>query len=106
MGVFDVFKNLFGNSDNIDLKEIIRHGAYLVDVRTPAEFDKGHVKGSVNIPLKTLGSQLSKLKGKERIVVFCQSGIRSSQAKTLLEKNGFTNVFNGGTWNNVKQFVI
>lgn len=105
MGVFDIFKSLFGDSDNIDLKEIIQHGAYLVDVRTPAEFAKGHVKGSVNIPLKILNTQLSKFKGKERIIVFCQSGVRSSQAKTLLEKNGIENVFNGGTWNNVKQFV-
>ncbi|WP_353850680.1 rhodanese-like domain-containing protein [Flavobacterium sp.] len=87
------------------MKDIIAKGAFLVDVRTSAEFAEGHVKGSVNIPLDQVQNQLAKFKGKENIVVFCRSGNRSSQAKSILEQNGFTNVTNGGTWQEVNQII-
>jgi phage shock protein E len=101
----NIFQQLFGGAPSVDLAGIIKEGAFLVDVRTPGEFAGGHVKGSVNIPLDTVTSQLSKFKNKKNIIVFCQSGGRSGQAKTILEQNGFVNVTNGGTWNNVNQFV-
>ena len=100
-----IFEKLFGSTPKVDLTDIIKQGAFLVDVRTPGEFAGGNVKGSVNIPLDKVSSQLSKFKNKKNIIVFCQSGGRSSQAKTILEQNGFPNVINGGTWNNVSQFV-
>ena len=100
-----IFGQLFGGSATVDLQEIINEGAFLVDVRTPGEFAAGHVKGSENIPLDTIPSQLNKFKDKKNIVVFCQSGGRSSQAQTILEQSGFANVVNGGTWNHVNQYV-
>ena len=103
--MFGIFKNIFSNSDTTQMKDIISKGAFLVDVRTPAEFAEGHVNGSVNIPLDQIQNQLTKFKGKENIVVFCRSGNRSSQAKSILEQNGFTNVTNGGTWQEVNQII-
>ena len=99
------FKNLFGGGQTADLKAIIDQGAFLVDVREPGEFAGGTAKGAVNIPLGTVAAQLNKFKGKENIVVFCRSGNRSGQAKTILEQNGFKNVINGGTWEEVNQYV-
>ena len=101
----NIFNQLFGGSQSGDLKPIIEEGAFLVDVRTPGEFSQEHVKGSVNIPLDSVPAQLEKFKGKKNIVVFCRSGSRSSQAKNFLEQNGFTNVINGGTWEDVNQYV-
>ncbi|MGY3054491.1 phage shock protein E [Pedobacter sp. UYEF25] len=100
MGFFSL---LFGNTDNSKLKDAIKAGAFLVDVRGSGEFASGSVKGAVNIPLDKLPSQLAKFKGKKNIVVFCQSGNRSSKAKSLLEQSGIQNVLNGGTWNNVNR---
>ena len=97
------FSALFGKTDNSQLTEVIKEGAFLVDVRTPAEFSAGSVKGAVNIPLDRVPSQLSKFKNKKSIVVFCRSGNRSGQAKRILENNGLQNVINGGTWENVNQ---
>ena len=102
----NIFQHLHGiGRTNTDLKDIIEQGAFLVDVRTPSEFAMGHVNGSVNIPLDRIPSQLAQFEDRKNIVVFCLSGGRSTQAKLLLEKNGFTNVFNGGTWEQVNRLV-
>ncbi len=101
----NIFQKLFSNAPAVDLKSIIDEGAYLVDVRTPGEFLDGHVKGSVNIPLDRLTNQIIQLKNKKNIVVFCRSGNRSAQAKTILEQNGIGNVINGGAWDHVNKFV-
>jgi len=106
IAMFGIFKNLFGGStDNEELKQVISDGAFLVDVRTPGEFTTGSAKGAVNIPLDKVSGQLEKFKGKNKIVVFCRSGNRSSQAKSILEQNGFKNVLNGGTWENVNKII-
>ena len=98
-----IFGNIFGgNSNNGNLATLVNDGAFLVDVRTPGEFAEGNVKGSVNIPLDQVQNQLAKFKAKENIVVFCRSGNRSGQAKSILEQNGFKNVTNGGTWQDIE----
>ncbi len=95
------FSTLFGKKDNSELINALHSGAYLIDVRSPTEFASGSVKGAVNVPLDTLSRQTEKLKSKKQIVVFCMSGGRSSQAKTILEQGGCPNVINGGSWSNV-----
>jgi phage shock protein E len=87
------------------MDNLIKEAAFLVDVRTEDEFAEGHVNGSTNIPLDQVASQLEKFKEKEQIVIFCRSGNRSGQAKMILEQNGFKNVINGGTWQDVKAAV-
>lgn len=87
------------------MDNLIKEGAFLVDVRTEDEFSEGHVDGSTNIPLDQLASQLEKFKGKDQIIVFCRSGNRSGQAKMILEQNGFKNVINGGTWQDVQEAI-
>ena len=102
--MFGFFSNLLGqNSSDEALISTIKEGAFLVDVRTPMEFAEGSVKGAVNIPLDQIGNQLAKFKNKKNIVVFCRSGARSGQAKSILEQNGVKNVINGGTLQNVNQ---
>jgi rhodanese-related sulfurtransferase len=87
------------------MDNLIKEGAFLVDVRTEDEFSEGHVDGSTNIPLDQVASQLEKFKGKDQIIVFCRSGNRSGQAKMILEQNGFKNVINGGTWQDVQEAI-
>jgi rhodanese-related sulfurtransferase len=100
-----IFNNMFGGNSNDNLAALVNGGAFLVDVRTPEEFAEGNVKESTNIPLDQVAVNLDKFKGKENIVVFCRSGNRSGQAKNILEQNGFTNVTNGGTWQDVNEVI-
>jgi phage shock protein E len=102
MGILD---KIFGNNDNEALAELIIEGAFLVDVREPAEVAEGGVNGAVNIPLGNILANINAFKNKEHIVVFCRSGNRSGQAKAILEQNGFTNVTNGGTWQDVNSIL-
>lgn len=102
--MFGFFKNLFGGSSE-KLSEAIKNGAVLIDVRSQGEFASGNVKGSTNIPLDKLSSQLGKLKKDKPIVVFCASGMRSASAKSILERNGYANVINGGSWKNVQSVI-
>ena len=54
INMFSFFKNLFG--PGTDYKALVEAGAIIIDVRSPQEFDGGHIKGSKNIPvnIKTL----------------------------------------------------
>ncbi|SFA87484.1 Rhodanese-related sulfurtransferase [Flavobacterium swingsii] len=103
--MFGAFKKIFSKTNNSEMKKLITNGAFLVDVRTSSEFSQGNVKGSANIPLDQIQNQLSKFRGKEHIIVFCRSGNRSSQAKAILEQNGFTNIINGGSWLDVNDAI-
>ena len=99
------FNSVFGGSINENLATLVNEGAFLVDVRSSDEFAEGNVKRSTNIPLDQVSSNLDKFKGKEKIVVFCRSGNRSGQAKAILEQNGFANVTNGGTWEDINAVI-
>ncbi len=98
------FQKLFGLGPKVDLADIINNQkALIVDVRTPGEFKQGHVKGSINIPLNTIAQADKKLKGKEPIVLCCASGMRSGNATSQLKSKGYSQVFNGGSWNKVNR---
>ncbi len=89
-----------------EVKEKLRNSrdAILLDVRTNAERTRGHIQGSLHIPLHAIVRQsdtLDKYRGKE-IICYCQSGNRSISAAARLKKLGFTvaNMQGGiGEWN-------
>ena len=75
--------------------ELINHeDAVVVDVRSIAEFNGGHILNALNIPLNGLKNQLGQLeKRKDRpIILCCRSGSRSGAAVKLLRKSGFEHV--------------
>lgn len=97
-------KKVFG-SPSADFRNLVKQGALIVDVRTPAEFRAGHLEGSKNIPLDSLGERINDLKKMNKpIITVCRSGARSSVAKGLL-KNAGLEVYNGGAWISLKNKV-
>lgn len=90
---------LNGCSDNTGKAwQMINDGALLVDVRTPREYNAGHLPNAKLIPISQVESRLEEFGGDKNrpIVVYCASGGRSGKAKGILESHGFTNVVNGG----------
>ena len=94
-----------GGSDNERVQEMLNDGALIIDVRTPGEFQGGHVVGSKNIPLQEVGGKVNKLKKINKpIILCCASGNRSGQAANFLKSKGIE-CENGGSWTRVNSMV-
>ncbi len=91
-------KKMLGLGPTVDYKTLVANGAIVLDVRTKGEFQGGHIKGSVNIPLQNLAAGSSKLAKNKVIITCCASGMRSASAKSMLRSAGFSEVHNGGGW--------
>jgi phage shock protein E len=94
--MFDFINKIMGPP--VDYAGLVKQGATIVDVRTPGEFQGGHVKGSINIPLGNLSTQFSRIKKDRPVITVCASGMRSGQAKSFLLSQGYAEVHNGGGW--------
>jgi len=102
--MLQLFKKLFSNGPKVDLAALIANGAVILDVRTPGEYASGHIKGSINMPLNTLPMQMAKLKKDKPVITCCASGMRSGSARSTLLANGFSEVYNAGSWFNLKKY--
>lgn len=91
-------KNLLGMGPKADFKALVKNGAIVLDVRSKGEYAGGHIKGSINIPLDQISSQLSKIDKSKVVITCCASGMRSASAKSILKSKGFSEVHNGGGW--------
>jgi phage shock protein E len=71
----------------------------IIDVRTEAEWNVGHIEGAILIPYESIGERIGAVaKDKSgRIYVYCRSGRRSQIAKASLEKLGYKDVVNLGS---------
>ena len=100
-----MFNFLFGFGKN-KIKEAIKNGAIIIDVRTPHEYDRGKVPGSVNIPVDRMAISIERIKSmKKPIVLCCASGARSADAKRILTSAGVQDIYNGGSWESVLKII-
>ena len=90
-------------SSTIELASIIQNSqTTIVDVRQPAELTYGKAEGAINIPLHTIPLRIDEFKQMTGpILLYCQSGGRSSQAAIFLKAQGLQDVYNGGSLENM-----
>ena len=83
----------------MNIQELLKENqCTVVDVRSPEEFQGGHVNGSINIPLQDVPMQIEKLKSIQKpLILCCASGNRSGQAQRFLLAQGIE-CTNGGSW--------
>jgi phage shock protein E len=96
--MIQLLKKMLGIGPAINYKTLVENGAIVIDVRTKSEFQGGHIKGALNIPLQNLAAGSSKLAKNKVIITCCASGMRSASAKSMLRSAGFSEVHNGGGW--------
>lgn len=97
--IFVINPMMAGGSNEAAAKEawpMIESGALVVDVRSVAEFEGGHLDGALNIEwtnmdglIAAIGSDLQR-----PVVFYCRSGNRAGKSIDKLEKLGYTNIFN------------
>jgi len=95
---------IFGKK--VNLKEVISNGAVILDVRTKLEYQSGHLKNSINIPVDNLSQNIKKLNKNKPIITCCASGARSASARRILKSNGFEQVYNGGSWYSLRKYTV
>lgn len=88
-----------------NLDKLLNKNTVILDVRTAAEYKTGHIEGSVNIPLSRLHQGDIPLRNKAVIITCCSHGLRSVKAMRVLKSRGFTNVHNGGAWNDLQKTI-
>ena len=85
------------NSDDVEannIENLVKNKEFLLDVREEYEYQEGHIKGAVNLPLREILSQKDSLPKDKDIYVYCRSGHRSADAVNFLKSLGFEKVHN------------
>lgn len=101
-----VAENIIQNRLNIfywNQFDKIKAGDIILDVRSKAEFDGGHIENAINIPVDSIREKMGELEKDKNIFIYCQAGLRGYLAQRMLKQNGYQNVLNlsGGfqLWN-------
>ncbi|MPM53195.1 Thiosulfate sulfurtransferase GlpE [bioreactor metagenome] len=105
-----------------EAKKMVEKGdVFILDVRTPSEFNSSHIKGATLIPVTNSGgsnlspdqlleSRINEVPKDKKILVYCRSGHRSSSASKILVNAGYSQVYNmeGGinAWTGVGYPVV
>ena len=85
------------NSDDVEannIENLVKNKEFLLDVREEYEYQEGHVKGAVNLPLREILEKKDSLPKNKDIYVYCRSGHRSADAVNFLKSLGFEKVHN------------
>ncbi|MGC8870166.1 MAG: CoA-disulfide reductase [Brevinematia bacterium] len=88
---------LLGKQKIITVEELLnsdRSNTFIIDVRTPDEYQLGHIDGAVNIPVDEIRNNLNKIPKDKKIITYCGVGLRAYIACRILYQNGFEEVYN------------
>jgi len=83
-----------GLVDGATAQRLQARGVTVLDVRTPQEFEAGHVPGALNIPVDQVAARSAELGTKDKpVLLYCRTGHRSGIAAAELVKQGFTAIY-------------
>jgi phage shock protein E len=85
----------------------LKNGALVIDVRSPGEFNSGHLSRAINLPLGEIETALpSRVPDKTQVLLLhCASGMRSGSARQKLKAMGYTNAFNLGSYGRAESIL-
>jgi phage shock protein E len=92
--------DIFGGGGKI--RQALREGAVVVDLRTAYEYDQGHIPRSLNIPIDRIRANIDRIRDLDKpVILCCSSGAHCWEAAEILRSAGITRVHNGGSWQSV-----
>jgi rhodanese-related sulfurtransferase len=76
--------------------KVTEAGVITLDVRTPGEFNEGHIEGALLVDFESgnFENEIAALDKTKTYAVYCRSGSRSGQAVKIMSDAGFTNIYN------------
>ncbi len=105
-GIFMLSQNNSNPAEAATFQKVqadIASGGQLLDVRTPAEYNGGHIDGAINLSLQDIQAGTMPTLAKDKpVYVYCHSGSRSSQAATALKAAGYQNIIDLGPMTHVE----
>lgn len=97
-----MFNFLFGNSK---IKNALRRGAVIIDLRSPREFDEGRIPDSINIPSDRISINLTRIKAMNVPIILTGYSDTIRETRHKLEAAGVKEIYNGGHWTSVLKIV-
>jgi rhodanese-related sulfurtransferase len=91
-----IFKDVTPQESSEIIKENINSPEFaLLDVRTPVEFQSGHLEGAINVDYQSnFKIEIQKMDKEKKYLLYCKSGIRSANAMQVMRHFGFEEVYN------------
>ena len=90
----NVLHNVFQQIPVTMVRELVESGACIIDVRTPGEFEAGHLVNAINIPLGQLRQRANEIPKDRPVYLHCRTSQRSYNAIMALKGQGFENLVN------------
>ena len=74
---------------------LVKQGYTVIDVRTPEEYEQGHIQGAKNIDVRaeTFITEIQELSKSDTLLVYCRSGSRSLYAAQVMVSFGFKKIY-------------
>ena len=76
-----------------EVQELSDEGVRIIDVRTPGEYEAGHIPGAELVPVNDLPAEAAAWDIAEPVVIYCATGARSAQAVSYLAEQGFETIY-------------
>lgn len=86
-------KKIKRDAKELNYNEIKLEEYLIIDVRTKKEYQEGHLNGAINIPLSNIKKEISNINMNKKVLLYCQSGIRSKKALKILENLGYHEIY-------------
>lgn len=97
-------KRLLGDPSNEELRRALSEGATILDIRLPEEYERGHLPGSLHVPLAELLRELPSIP-KDRPVITCNADdAQSATAAEILSAHGYK-AYDGGDWDHLARLI-
>jgi len=88
------------------IKEALRRGAVIIDIRTASEFDRGKAPDSINIPIDRININLKRIVQMKAPIIICSnSDSENERVIDVLKANCVKEIYNGGRWTKLSRMM-